>query len=275
MIELNIRLNMKTKAFPSRVREAFTFVELLVVLAVVFVLAGLIAPALGASNTRSIAAGCLNNLRQLQIAWRSYMGDNNDVMLPNAPIGLPAAETWDNTQTESWTAATGNTNVAAYISSLIGPYVSSNVLVLKCPADVVPSANGPRLRSYSMNGQMGGCYDGPGYNFNGGWLQYTNGSDLTRPSPANAFIFVDEYPGSINDGYFQVGLVDPEFPDVPASYIEGGCGFSFADGHAVIHQWQTTVLALPVVQGETASSLGVIPTNPDWQWITNHGGAHQ
>ena len=56
---------------------------------------------------------------------------------------------------ESWGPVDGNTNVSLYTDTLIFPYISSNITVLKCPADVVPSANGQRLRSYSMNGQMG------------------------------------------------------------------------------------------------------------------------
>jgi prepilin-type N-terminal cleavage/methylation domain-containing protein len=263
---------MKTKSFSSP-KEAFTFIELLVVLAIITVLTGLIAPALGASKMRSVAAGCLNNLRQLQTGWRMYIDDNNDVMIPVGPLGVASNRTWYGGEGESWPANLGNTNVASYTSSLIAPYIRSNVLVFKCPADVVPSANGQRLRSYSMNGQMGAIYGPPENNI--GWLLYTNGSDLIRPSPANAFIFLDEHPGSIDDGYFELSLGVSYFPEVPASYVEGGCGLSFADGHAVIHQWQTSTLEIPVVQEVSVHSVNALPSNPDWQWLTNHGGSQQ
>ena len=262
---------MKTKSAVSHASKSFTFAELLAVLATLVVLAGLIAPALAASKCRSTAAGCLNNLRQLQTGWRMYMGDNNDVMIPAGQLGSPATQAWYGGEAESWYSTVGNTNVASYTSSLIAPYISSNVLVFRCPADVVPSVNGQRLRSYSMNGQMGACYSAP--NYNPGWLQYTNGSDLVRPSPANAFIFLDEHPGSINDGYFQLSLGSASFQDVPASYVEGGCGFSFADGHAVIHMWQTATLEIPVVQNLSATMINTTPDNSDWQWMTNHGGS--
>ncbi len=267
---------MKTKNPRSDCRKAFTLVELLVVIAVIIVLAGMMLPALAASKSRSAAAGCLANLRQLQNAWAMYLDDNNDVMLPNAPLGYQANKAWCPTSGESWGPVDGNTNVSSYTGALIFPYISSNITVLKCPADVVPSANGQRLRSYSMNGQMGAIYAGVlSLEYNPGYLTYTTGSDLTCPSPANAFIFLDEHPGSINDGYLQIESGSGGFPDVPASYIEGGCGFSFADGHGEIQQWRTTSLMIPVTYGVTFSDVAVSSTNVDWLWLTAHAACHQ
>ena len=263
---------MKTKKFPTDNRKAFTLVELLVVIVVIIVLAGMMLPALAASKSRSAAAGCLANLRQLQNAWAIYLDDNNDVMLPNAPLGV-SGQGWCPSSTESWASVAVNTNVLLYTSILIAPYISSNITVFKCPADVVPSANGQRLRSYSMNGQMGAASLANEYN--PGYLAYTYGSDLTCPSPANAFVFVDEHPGSINDGFFQITSASPVFPDVPASYLEGGCGFSFADGHGEIHQWQTTSLMIPVTYGVTVNEVSVSSMNVDWQWFSARATCHQ
>src|SRR5437899_11919932 len=101
-----------------------------------------------------------------------------------------------------------------------------------------------------MNGQVGN--NGPG--FNPGWRLYANESDLTCPIPSEAFIFCDEHPGTLNDGYIQGNLNTPIFPDVPASYLEGGCGFSFADGHGEIHKWRSQSLLIPVIAGTSFSS---------------------
>ena len=107
-------------------------------------------------------------------------------------------------------------------------------------------------------------------------MLYPIGSDLTCPSPGNTFIFSDVHPGSINDGYFAGSFATPDyFTDVPASYLEGGCGFSFADGHGEIHQWQTTSLMIPVTYGVMISYVAVSSTNVDWLWLTAHAACHQ
>jgi len=54
-------------------------------------------------------------------------------------------------------------------------------------------------------------------------------------------VVIDEHPDSINDGYFlnNPGLMSTgdTWGDVPASYHNGACGISFADGHSEIHKW--------------------------------------
>ena len=257
---------------------AFTLIELCVVLVSIAILALLVLPALGASKTQSASTGCLYNLRHLQTGCAMYSTDNNDYLIPNAPLGPPSSRgAWINLlAAENWGNSPANTNPVYYTSALLWPYLGNNLSVFRCPGDVVPSANGTRLRSYSMNGQMGSVYDATivaGYN--SGWLLYAKASDIVRPTPANAFVFLDESPGSLNDGYLQVGLNSPIFPDVPACYLEGGCGFSFADGHGEIHRWQTSTLKIPVLQGNTFVNLLPINgvRNVDWLWLRQHASS--
>jgi len=118
-----------------------------------------------------------------------------------------------------------------------------------------------------MNGQMSASI-----NDNPGFLKYFKGSDIVRPTPANAFVFADESPVTLNDGYLQIGANVPAFPDVPACYLEGGCGFSFADGHGEIHRWHTSALLIPI-------RLPIVQTvisaqNADWIWFTQHATSH-
>jgi len=64
---------------------AFTLIELLIVVAIISILAGLLLPALGRAKSKGYNSVCINNLRQLGIATRLYSEDNNN-LLPSAEI---------------------------------------------------------------------------------------------------------------------------------------------------------------------------------------------
>lgn len=59
------------------------------------------------------------------------------------------------------------------------------------------------------------------------------------PRPAKTWLFIDEHPDSINDGYFINSPTASAWQDIPASYHNGACGFSFADGHSEIKKWRS------------------------------------
>src|ERR1017187_8085631 len=66
---------------PRNSGPAFTLIELLVVIAIIAILAALLLPALIKSKLKAQGIQCMNNHRQLALAWRMYAEDNNDVLV--------------------------------------------------------------------------------------------------------------------------------------------------------------------------------------------------
>src|SRR4051812_42677225 len=97
-------------------KKAFTLIELLVIIAVLAVLACVMLPAMATAKAKSTGAGCISNLRQMMTGWALYKDDNNDTLLPNAPAGFPASQTWTS-GLEDWHISPANTNPVYYTSS--------------------------------------------------------------------------------------------------------------------------------------------------------------
>lgn len=258
-----------------RERSAFTLIELLVVIAIIAILAALLLPALSAAKMRAWAVKSVSNLRQLQLGAMMYADDNNGILLPNAPYNasLPATESWicvsNANFVEGFGNEIGNTNKDLYTQGLLAPYLANELGVYKSPADRIPSANGQRIRSYSMNGQMGCYYTRALLDLDPPAKQYCKDSDMLHPGPSELFVFCEENPYSIQDGYLQIASqpFTPGFPDVPAAYLGGACAFSFADGHALAHKWTTSTLI--DVKGHFPKTIGG-NRNADWLWFTQH-----
>jgi prepilin-type N-terminal cleavage/methylation domain-containing protein len=64
-------------------RSAFTLIEMLVVIAIIAILAGMLLPALGGAKRRAQTARCLSQHRQTALGVLMYVEDNQDRFPPN------------------------------------------------------------------------------------------------------------------------------------------------------------------------------------------------
>lgn len=259
----------------------FTLIELLVVIAIIAILAAMLLPALSRAKMQAWKSGSVSNIKQLELGALMYSNDYNGVLLPNAPFDYPppgGAETWIEAGTMAYVegigSQIGNTNTTLYTSGLLAPYLANQLGVYRSPGDQLPSANGQRIRSYSMNGQMGCVYLKGKVDFDAPAIQYVKESQIQNPGPADIFTFLEECQYTINDGYLEIHSQPSAatFPDVPGDYLGGCCAFSFNDGHAEAHKWQTQVLL------NAKSSINYIPgggqNNADWVWFSQHAAGN-
>jgi prepilin-type N-terminal cleavage/methylation domain-containing protein/prepilin-type processing-associated H-X9-DG protein len=267
--------------------SGFTLIELLVVIAIIAILAAMLLPALSKAKTKAQGLHCMNNTRQLMLAWRLYSEENRD-LLPLA-YGVSA-----NTLPYVWVkgvidvandGANDNWNPENTLKQgAIWPYCKS-VGIFHCPADPSTAVNSQnqrvsRLRSMSMSNWVGGngeAYALPSFRgywgLAGKWHVYRKIQEMMHPGPANTFVLLDERKDSINDAYFVVEMdgfpnaATTQMIDWPASYHNRAGGFSFADGHSEIHKWKDQRTMPPLT---TDLSRMPSPNNQDVVWLQQH-----
>ncbi|MBC8094522.1 MAG: DUF1559 domain-containing protein [Akkermansiaceae bacterium] len=235
-------------------------------IAIIGILSSILLPALAKAKARAQGMYCMNNTKQLTIAWVIYSDDHKGnlpynleastgVASKSAGPGISMQANWVNNVLD-WELGPDNTNAAALLATGLGPYTGSqSAAIYRCPSDYLVSKVqrsvgwDARVRSYSMNAMLGdaGPVTQTGINVNNpDYVQFFKYSSI--PSPSDVFVFLDEHPDSIDDGYFvnSVSSVDsPRWRDLPASYHDGAAAFSFADGHSEIHRWRGSSTKLP------------------------------
>ncbi len=220
-----------------RAAEAFTLIELLVVIAIIAILAALLLPALARSKQQALTAKCLSNHKQLVVAWTMYAGDNNGVLVQNNALGTTPYDLGQAWIMGDMQATPDLTNLYDIEHCKLYPY-SKSPGIYKCPADSIPYRIGgtgkgyDRIRSYSMSGQMNSQDPME--------LQFpcnVKESDIRRPPPSHAFVFIDEAACSIDDGYYAIDVLIHEWQNLVAAWHDNGGNLDFADGHAEHWPW--------------------------------------
>ena len=265
----------------------FTLIELLVVIGIIGILAAMLLPVLARSKERARAIICLNNTRQLTLAWQLYADDHANLLPYN--IGMYGSSfrtnlNWVN-NVMTWDLSSDNTNVATITQAALGSFISGSTASYRCPSDQELSADqigagwSARIRSYSMNALIGdaGSFSASGVNVND--PNYRQFFKITQiPQPTEIFVFLDEHPDSINDGYFvnRVGNGHgyTEWSHLPASYHNNAAAFSFADGHGSLHRWINQSTVPPSVPHAVNLPIPLYPhsatATADFDWVIGH-----
>jgi len=257
---------------------AFTLVEVLVVIALIGILAALLLPAMSKAKAKAQGIACLNNTRQLGYAWTLYASDHEDRL----PYNLVDRASQTNINWTSgvmtWELDADNTNTATVTEASLGPYANRSTAIYKCPSDFVLSKRQrdegwkARVRSYSMNAMIGdaGMASASGVNSNNpSYVQFFKMT--TIPEPAQIFVFLDEHPDSIDDGYFINRAADRRWRDLPASYHDSSAAFSFADGHARMKRWVVASTKAPTIPDNSGLPLSIVKgQSADFNWVIEH-----
>jgi prepilin-type N-terminal cleavage/methylation domain-containing protein/prepilin-type processing-associated H-X9-DG protein len=262
-------------------KDGFTLIELLVVIAIIAILAAMLLPALAKAKIRAQGISCVNNMKQLQMGSMLYGTDNQEQIPENQGKTVSGSGIIGESPNEpNWVAGTvkdavGGTN--AYALGVMGdldPITGNNLVgsiggyakaagTYHCPADnyLEPLNGQVHCRSCSLNDYMG---TNPRFHLFNTQIDGTYKSFYKFPDicnglgPSDAYMFLDENPTSINDGYFDLfpGSID----DRPAVNHGNSTSFSFADGHAELHKWVDIYL----------HSSGGNTSSTDHQWLVTH-----
>jgi prepilin-type N-terminal cleavage/methylation domain-containing protein len=283
-MKINYLRNSKSRKSSS----AFTLIELLVVIAIIAILAAMLLPALAKAKLKAQGISCISNMKQLQLAAILYGSDNTDLMPANVELrnggdnssGKPSPNWEDGVFASAanggiaqnpvgceinpfYLGVEGTTGFGVTLCGSIGIYAKA-AGVYHCPADkyLSPTYHVLRVRSCSANDYVDGAGIGGG---NGNYKTFKRFSDFGgKLSPSDCFVFLDENPLSLNDGWFDYGLTGnpPSVNDSPAVNHGNTSSFSYADGRAELHRWFNVFL-----KDHPVGTAG----GSDTIWLAAHG----
>ncbi len=242
---------MKTTGLEYKKIGGFTLIELLVVIAIIAILAALLLPVISKSEEQARVIQCINNFKQLDLAWATYVSDNNDYL----PLNWLYGDTIAPGTPRSWCFGNGNTgdmmdnpqDITGITNGTLFMDVKS-IAIYHCPDAHLVSGNKVETRTCSMPDRVSGADTAESIQ----WSVYDNGQDMNgaleyefplfkrlaqirSPSPAEATVFVDESQNTLDDQ--MLGMDWEDWKNSPSDRHNYGCVLAFADGHAERWQW--------------------------------------
>lgn len=267
----------------------------MVVLVTLAILMVVFLPAMAGVQPRSKAFQCLNNMRQLSLAWTLYSSENNERLAINSDPHIYNTTYYPEGSTSpswiagslDWSLGAYNTNTTDLVSdrySLLGGYLNRNYEIFTCPVAAyyvspVEASLGwtHRSRSVAMDAAVG---DGYKYEQNTGsspwgwspWYVAKKTTDFNNPGPAQCWVFADENPDSIDDGTVYTSCYPVNtFTELLADSHDGGATITFADGHVEIHKWTGPIVpTLSVSYSGFVQEISCPVTDPDMVWLAQH-----
>jgi prepilin-type N-terminal cleavage/methylation domain-containing protein/prepilin-type processing-associated H-X9-DG protein len=260
--------------------QAFTLVELLVVITIVSILSALILPALANAKMQAARAQCIGNEKQLITAWMIYSGDNNELLALNggdsATVSmLPHLWVFGGNHGSPDTLTNNQYLVGANYALFAA--ILPTARIYKCPADrsTWPLWSSPstlnyvtEIRSYAMN-----CYVGTAgiispISINAAYKTYSKSSQIIADRPVNRFVFIDVNPASICTPAFGVDMNLQTWIHLPSDQHRQRGVLAFADGHVEPHHWLDPRTMTHLAGGTAYIPHGTSsPNNPDLNWI--------
>jgi len=302
-------VNMKNSrnAHSAEPRSGFTLIELLVVITIIAILAAMLLPALSKARLKAQGIQCMNNHKQLALAWRQYAEDNNDVLVyastggatgrsgGSVPMDLanpgdPNNFAWSGAHMDFQGANRANWDPTFDMEQRPLWKYSKSQDIYKCPADhsTVSWQNQqkPRILTMSMNLYVGGfaaeagsgqtCGNDGGWPFADPFIVFCKASAIAPPS--SIFVFLDMREDTVNwsnyminmNGYPNDASARSWTTDLPGMYHNKAAGFSFADGHSEMKRWLDPGTTPPLtIPGPPVFAVNQ-PGNPDIFWIQDH-----
>lgn len=217
-----------------RKSRGFTLIELLVVIAIIAILMAILLPALNRVKEQGKRAVCLNNLKQLSMAWIMYADENDDVLV-NGAIGYSdSQQTWGDHRGEiAWVDTLETTYEDQQLSIQRGalwPYLKE-LDVYECPT----GRRGQAI-TYAIMFSMNAVNHPPTQGVRGAHIKKR--SEIVNPAPPYRLVFIDE--GYMTPDAYAVHYDQEQWWDDPPVRHGDGATVSFADGHSDHWKWRGT-----------------------------------